>query len=234
MLLIFLDTICVKFNSGYLIMDVDKYDLERQYFHLIDEPNVKEEDIHQFIVKHPVLTPLCWPVENRVFTKLHLGNQHVVDFAFAREDSLGLKWHLVEIERPQHRQFTKDGDQTALLSHGLRQLLDWENWFQENRDFVKRYFPYGEIASRIGLAPKLELTLVIGRRNRIQNGDRARLSQLAYKHSVDIMSFDRLANGIANPCCDDLLPLQMCKFVNGRTEVISEISINTSYSVKAY
>src|SRR5262245_355668 len=114
---------------------MDAENLHMRYLNLINRIDVSEEDVHQFLVRYPAFLPLLFPYENTVFSKLPLGNQHVVDFAFARENTPGVTWHLIEIEKPQDRLFTKSGNPSAALSHGLRQILDWKTWFLENRDY---------------------------------------------------------------------------------------------------
>ncbi|HEU0099110.1 MAG TPA: Shedu anti-phage system protein SduA domain-containing protein [Allosphingosinicella sp.] len=130
-------------------------------FQTLIDGEFKEEVLHRYLVKYPALLPLWRPWQNKVYSKFPLGNQHVTDFAFVRDDSPGLRWHFIEIERPNDRLFTKAGDPTARLSHALRQLHDWHNWFINNRDYVATYFPNSERIKKIGLTDP-HLTLIMG------------------------------------------------------------------------
>jgi hypothetical protein len=211
---------------------MDAENLQARYLDLINRPDVSEEEVHQFLVRYPAFLPLWFPYENTVFSKLPLGNQHVVDFAFARENTPGVTWHLVEIEKPQSRLFTKSGNPSAALSHGLRQILDWKTWFLENRDYVRRYFPYREQVDAIGLCEP-ELLLVIGRRAEVADGDRKLMQRLS--NGVDIMTFDRLAEHIFSPPCDRRYPIRSCRFVGGVVQKVSieaEMTMSVHWSVK--
>jgi hypothetical protein len=150
-----------------------------EYLTVISRPNVAEEDVHQLIAKYPVLLPLWRPYQNTVFSKMPLGNQHVVDFAFGRRNTPGVTWHFIELCKPSDRLFTRSGDPTKELSHGLRQLLDWNSWFTENLAFLRRNFPYQELMNEIGLWARLELTLVIGRRQSVLDRNRPLMREIS-------------------------------------------------------
>ena len=88
-------------SSFYAIknMKITFEQLQEEYEQLLDGPVQKEEVYHQFFVKYPIFLPLWKPYNNVIFSKLNLSTQHQVDFAFARENTPGMTWHFIEIEK---------------------------------------------------------------------------------------------------------------------------------------
>lgn len=201
--------------------------LHKTYLNLISDPSVPEEKLHRFFIKYPIFLPLWKPYDNVVFTKLKLGSQHIVDFAFAREDSPGFSWNFIEIEKPVMKPVTKKGDPSKELSHGVRQLHDWDEWFSNNRSHVAQYFPFQKEVGIIGLA-KPKMQLVIGRREFSRTPIISSLSN----HSFDIMSFDRLMDNVTSPYIDYFKPIKVCSFVNGKMKTISELHLDLSFSIR--
>ncbi|WEK34153.1 MAG: DUF4263 domain-containing protein [Candidatus Pseudobacter hemicellulosilyticus] len=194
--------------------------LEKKYLNLIDSELVKEEDLHKFFVQFPIFLPLLRPYGNIVFSKFPLANNYVVDFAFAREDSPGVQWTFIEIEKPQYRQATKKGDPTKYMGHSLRQISDNDRWFNDNRSFIKENFPFKDKVLRIGMA-NAAFKLVIGRRAGAI--DKSFLNSNQYVN-YEIMSFDRLLGNITGPAIDQLKPLKVCRFSNSGITTISEFN----------
>jgi hypothetical protein len=157
-----------------------------------------------------------------------LGNQHVVDFAFGRWNTPGATWHFIELCKPSDRLFTKSGDPTKQLSHGVRQLQDWNSWFTKNLDFVRRNFPYQELMNEIGLWPDLELILVIGRRQSISNRNRSLMGEIS-SYPIRVQTFDSLAEFHWPPLVDNK-PLRVCRFVNGRIQEITRLPLRSRLS----
>lgn len=201
--------------------------IKEQYFKLISDPLISEETLHKFFIKYPLLLPLYHPYDNIVFSKFPLGGRYVVDFAFAREDSLGVHWNFIEIEKPSYRQANKKGDPTKELAHGLRQACDWRQWFDQNRQFVANNFPFQKESTRIGIADSTSV-LIIGRREFAIN--RSFLDPRLYV-GINIMSFDRPSYSFNSPAVNLFEPLKVCKFVNGKAKVISELKISNSSSI---
>lgn len=199
-----------------------------RYLKLIRSPRVPEEVVHQFLVEHPALLPLWFPWQNVVFSKLPLGNQHISDFSFARQNTPGVTWHLIEIERPEYRLFTKSGNPTAKLTHALRQAHDWMTWFIENRDYIVRTFPFVDLVKNYGLW-RPEMVVVIGRRSDMSDRDRKLLQRLS--EQVRIVSFDRLADEIGSPAAERGKPLRTCSWVNGEIRVLAEMHPRMYYDI---
>jgi hypothetical protein len=150
------------------------------------------------------------------YTKLKLGEQHVVDFAFARKTTLGLLWHFIEIEHPKDRLFTKKGDSTAELTHGVRQVRDWENWYRANLGYAQKYLPFGQ--NKIRTLNDCELILVIGRRSKLEEDDLPRLESLS-KGNLQIITFDRLLEDVGKGCLRQW-SVYSCSFKNKKIEYL--------------
>jgi hypothetical protein len=202
--------------------------LRKKYVDLISRTRVSEETIHQFLVDYPVFVPIWDPYQNTLFSKLSLGSQDCTDFAHIREDTPGARWHFIEIEKPQDRLFTKGGNPSAALTHAMRQLQDWKTWYLEERDYISRQFPYGDLMRKLGLCSNPELRLVMGRRATI-GGDERKLMDRLRDTGIWIMTFDRLVDSLSFPICNREKPLRTCAFRNGKIVNLAELEINVSY-----
>jgi hypothetical protein len=199
------------------------------FVELMERTGASEEDFHKYMVRYPALIPALHPQDNVVYSKLKLGSQHVTDFAFCRDDSPGFRWHFVEIEKPKDRLFNKAGDPAKRLVHALRQLHDWDVWFQENRDYVAKYFPHAERVGLFGLADP-HLTLIIGRRAEIEPRHRAQLRR--FGANIGIRTFDSLRNNLRTAWYDDDdRPLRCCRLNGTELVELSSMKIDIRYQM---
>lgn len=197
-------------------------------FSKLVDTGASEELLHQYLVRYPALLPVWRPLDNVVYSKFRLGSQHVTDFAFVRDDSPGLRWHFIEIERPDVPLLTKNGDPTAKLSHALRQLHDWHIWFANNRAYVASTFPHGDRIPKAGLADP-HLTLVIGRRAEDWWGQREKLMRIA--GGVEIRTFDGLEHNLRSPAYDDDFPFSCYGYSENGSKLLSTMKIEVSFYV---
>lgn len=202
--------------------------VRRRYQYLINTPLVSERRIQRFLEQYPILLPVSWPLENRVFSQFTLAGQKTPDFVFAREDSLGIRWHFIEIEKPWNRGFTNKGDPTAEMSHALRQIYDWHTFMIENRDYVLRHFRFKRQMNRLGLAEP-EFTVILGRRDDLNDQTRALARRLS-SHNLALMSFDRLINRLGSPLYDENEPLRSCRFANGKLIELASVGMKVTYT----
>jgi hypothetical protein len=204
-------------------------DLRAEFEEFVSDPATSEEDVHQFLVRYPVFLPLWMPLDNIVFSKLPLGNEHVPDFAHARHDTPGLTWHFIELEAPSQRLFRKSGDPTAGLVHAIRQAEDWRTWFIENRDYASRHLPFTDLARQRGLY-MLEVAIVIGRRAEVADSDRRLLQRLSER--VRIMTYDRLIDHLWHPGMSAEQPLRCCSFRHGTVVELSSMTMRVFYDIR--
>lgn len=158
----------------------------------------REEDVQAFLQERPI--PLVQHLGGGhgryVMSKVRLGSQHIPDFILAERDSDGLTWHLVELESPHARMFTKAGDPSSVLTHAIRQINDWREWIGTNRDYASR----PRSASGLGLE---EITtnakglILIGRRADNDDANIPLRRRLAHDNRIELHSFDYLIDKCA-------------------------------------
>lgn len=154
----------------------------------------REEDIQQHIAKNPrclVFHPGIAATGQRwVLPKVRLG-PHGTDFLLACHDSTGIRWVAVELERHDRVMFTKNGDPSAVLTHGLRQIDDWRSWLQANLDCAQR--PRSRHGLGLtGIAPDLDGLLIMSRRSQESPDTFERRRRLAVRERVSIHTYDFL------------------------------------------
>ncbi|NKJ72813.1 DUF4263 domain-containing protein [Rhizobium leguminosarum bv. viciae] len=152
---------------------------------LISRIDVHEKrDVHAFIKSHPfILHPNAMETFSEV--AIGLGTEHRLDFLIREADN---SYVLVEIENPQHRLFTSNGDFTAAVNHAQRQVEDWQQWIEENMLLVQKRYP--DMLSPRGL-------VVIGRGIGLSDVERTRLSRrnANLRGQIAIKTYDDLIAG---------------------------------------
>ncbi len=202
-----------------MTLDLDHFRAE--YLRLLETEGLTEQTLQSYLERTPALLPLHYPCCNRVFSKLRLGSDHVVDFAHAFSSTVGLQWYLIELEHPRVQLFTKAGDPSARLTHGIRQLHDWDVWLRNDYASARNALPFRRLASTSSLIPP-ELLLVIGRRQDLRDADRERLQRLS-EPRLTIMTFDRLAESIGLLACFHQLPLVTCRWARRRLHLLGSM-----------
>ncbi|MBI2171262.1 MAG: hypothetical protein HYU30_04470 [Chloroflexi bacterium] len=107
-----------------------------------------EEQVFQFIVQKPYfLTRMLYPGNHGTIfiPKPKLGSELIPDFLTASFDSSGLWWYGVELESPTERMFNRDADQSATLTHALRQVQDWRRWLTNNISYARNELGFADI-----------------------------------------------------------------------------------------
>lgn len=146
------------------------------YVRMLDQ-EASESDVHDFLAKHSYFfnSILRMYGVSPLYSKVRLGSQYEIDFAFFDTGSFGPEWHLVEIEAPSKRMFTKTGDPTASLTHAIQQIRDWHDWVHENLDFARKLMPHIEYP--LGY-------VFIGRRSHLIPDTMKKLRRLAHDHRM--------------------------------------------------
>ena len=199
-----------------------------EFIDLMDvNPPQSEEVFHQFMVKYPALIPVWRPLDGVVYSKFKLGTEHVTDFAFVRDDTQGLRWTFIEIEKPSDRLFRKDRSPTATLTHALGQLHQWTEWFQNNLDYVKNNWPHGTRARKIGMATP-HLILIMGRREKDWWDQRTLLQR--FGGGVEVRTFDGLEHNLGSPAVDDDATLKCLSYSSsGWEKELSSMKLEISF-----
>jgi hypothetical protein len=104
------------------------------YRTIISDRNYRERVIHQFIHNHPIL---LFPTKKRLLYEYPLFEEGKVQYKidFVVEVTSG-KYILVELENPNHRIFTRNGDFTQAVNHAERQVSDWFVWIRRNLHLI--------------------------------------------------------------------------------------------------
>lgn len=113
------------------------FDLLAQFKLLLDSAD-KEEEIQAFLKANPVL---LYPTHIRVLPKFKLGSEHVTDFVFVVHTAKGTEWVFVEIERSDKRLFTRNGQFSSEFTQAKNQLLDWEAFVDDYRNYLDKDLP---------------------------------------------------------------------------------------------
>jgi hypothetical protein len=108
----------------------------------------------------------------------------------------------------------------------LSQLNDWSSWFSENRNYVRRYFPFTKEMAEFGLSEP-SLMLIIDRHATLTDQTKMRMERMMAMQGVTIMSYDTLLQRCHPPRIKSPdRPLKMCRFAQGGIEEISSVIVD--------
>lgn len=148
---------------------------------------VTEAPLQAFLEKVPLvwrcLLPKCrlaWAIP-----KPQLGAEYVPDFLLAYQNSTGMQWILVELEKPNKRPLTKAGTPTSSLTQARSQVADWRNWLTDNVSYAR-----GTLGLS-GIRGDCPAWIVLGRRDMIDLKHIVRYSQLSTPADT-VMTYDRI------------------------------------------
>ena len=161
-----------------------------EYGRLLDD-SAPEAEVHDFLASHLYfwnnILRLGGPCP--LYSKIKLGNEHEIDFAFFDAGSCGAEWHLVEIERPSARLFNKRGDPSADLVHAVAQVRTWQRWIEKHREYADRLMP--GIDAPMG-------HVFIGRRAELQSPEareRLRAYNIEHRMHLEVHTLDSFTRG---------------------------------------
>jgi hypothetical protein len=139
----------------------------------------KEEELHRFLVTHPVLLD---PFVTELRTKHELGSDFITDFVVRRTND---EYVVVEIENSTDRLFNQDGSFSADLMKAVGQVRDFQAWIGDNLAYAQKKLP--------GIR-RPEGLVVIGRRAELSEIMEKRLSEENYSRRghIKIVTFDDL------------------------------------------
>jgi len=139
-----------------------------EFINLLDS-NPKEEQVHQFIVRYPFIIAGLGSGVKLLFSKPKLGSDFVADFALAGWGNY-ISWTFVEIERPEHRLFTKEGLNAQGLNRAIAQINSWWIWLYDHSEYASKEF--------YKLGGDYSAAIVIGRRATLSDREKRILQQL--------------------------------------------------------
>ena len=182
--------------------------LINEFVNLLDK-NEKEEIYQQFLEKHTELIPTGEFLLNHfthlslAFSKMPIHSTYVSDFFLISKSSA--KWHFIfiELEKPGARLFNKDGSYSSDLNHGLAQINDWQQYFNDNanKESFKKNYVIDKIVNYNNLYKNpflFKYILVIGRRKFLEdNGQLQRWYLLNKDQDIQVMTYDSLYEALS-------------------------------------
>jgi hypothetical protein len=132
----------------------------KQFEDLLAAAPTREEELHKFLVEHPVLLD---PFVTELRTKHELGDDFITDFVIRRMNN---EYVVVEIENSTDKLFNNDGSFTADLMKAIAQVRDFQAWLGDNVAYAQTKLPHIRrpeglvvIGRRPDLAPIMEKRL---------------------------------------------------------------------------
>jgi len=152
--------------------DIDKYDR-------LLAKRAREQDVQAFLEEHSYFFNgiLRLYAPSPLYSKVRLGSEYEMDFAWFDTASSGPDWRFVELEAPAYPMFTKAGEPSARLQHAMQQVRDWNAWIHRHLDYAR------------ALMPRIEYPLAyvfVGRRAQLTSQTRERLRRLAFENRSQV------------------------------------------------
>lgn len=197
--------------SGPCHIPIDEYadSVNREYSELLSG-NPCEREVQCFLEKHPCLVPGHstpsgasghYPLHCSLITQPKLPGQrsYILDFMWISTHSGAWFPTLIEIEKPDKKIFTRNGDPSSHFTHARHQLARWRAWFDESGNDQQFMDLYGIPDHMRRRAKRLHMILVYGRRAEFKETPQLIRDrhELLRGHDEELMSFDRLCANMA-------------------------------------
>ena len=161
----------------------------------------KESEVHRFLENNPkfLIQTLSTGHGRFQISKPRLGAEFIPDFLLAELSSIGIEWHLVEIETPSSQVERKDGRPTQHVNHAIGQIRDWRTWLMNNLDYARRPEDQDGLGL-VGIDPRAPGLIIIGRRQNFSSEynefrriliDRERIVIHSYDWILDVARSNR-------------------------------------------
>lgn len=165
-----------------------------EFLALLDS-RAPEETVRRFLIRHIYFWNGLVRAGTNLYTKVSLGAEFEIDFAWCDPTSSGAEWHVAEIEGPAARMFTKNGDPSSSLIHATTQVRDWQHWIAQHAEYADKlmpgiYQPMGHVF--IGRRSQLVSPLARTRLNELNVQSRANMRINTLDKFVDL-SFSVIA-----------------------------------------
>ena len=198
---------------------LEEFRADQREFAALVESCPREQIIQSFLEAHPVVLLHAmldgfYPVastRSALFSKVQLGAEYELDFAYCSGNSMGVWWTFVELERVDVPLFNKSGDPSKYLTHAMRQVLDWQAWVSDHEEYACRQLmcllenhPL-RWNWRDSLRHPCNSLIVIGRRSSLTPDTNRLRGQICTQNpSVEIVTYDRLFDDYAVDKSDPL------------------------------
>lgn len=146
---------------------------------VLGENNPSERSLHDYLLSCPIMLGANW---DKVESEVWFGPSYRADFVLRANRALPTV-RLVELERANHRLFTKDLHETDEVTHAVQQVSDWVRYCRQNpHDPV--------IAASRGVSP--DGMVIIGRSRYLSEKEREVLAHNNQGRDVKVITFDEL------------------------------------------
>lgn len=130
-----------------------------------------------------------------VVPKPKFGSEYVPDFVIGSKDSIGFNWVLVELEPVDAKMWNQDGTQSERLRGGIKQILDWRLWLQNNLQKAQKTDGDGLAFPHID--PRSPGIVFISRaaeedKHPLKEKVKAYRRQIEFENNISIRSFDSI------------------------------------------
>lgn len=194
-----------------------EYISPQDFKHFLDS-QTGERGVSEFLHKRPQI--LYWTMCRRsghdryVFREFPLGSQYKADFVVLNSYSGVWEVMFIELEPVDDPVFTKEGKPSKRFSGALKQVDDWAEYFDQNKQHLRselvRWAKNNDIlgysdgdepcnfSGQMLADPSSFLTesfhIIIGRRDKLNSDEHRRKATYAFKHRIEVMSYDRLTD----------------------------------------
>jgi hypothetical protein len=139
----------------------------KQFEDLLAAGPAREEELHRFLVEHPVLLD---PFVTELRTKHELGDDFITDFVVRRMNN---EYMVVEIENSTDKLFNNDGSFTADLMKAIAQVRDFQAWLGDNIAYAQTKLPHiRRPEGLVIIGRRLDLTPIMQKRLSEENFSR--------------------------------------------------------------
>ncbi|HEY0376413.1 MAG TPA: Shedu immune nuclease family protein [Pyrinomonadaceae bacterium] len=150
---------------------------------MLDDPSVKERQLHDFLIKNPTSLD---PYGSCILSEVRLGNKYRIDLVIQYKlDEKRIL--LVELEKASLPIFNKSGRLRSHVTHAIQQVEDWLQWWREQPN---------EIPKALDSSIPPQGLVVIGRNISLDAQAKRRLLHLNSNRLVKVITYDDLLNRI--------------------------------------
>jgi hypothetical protein len=150
---------------------------------MISDPSVKERQLHDFLLNHPITLD---PYGTCIMSEVRLGNKYRIDLVIQYKlDEKRIL--LVELEKASLPIFNKAGRLRAHVTHAIQQVEDWLQWWREHPN---------EIPKALDSSIPPQGLVVIGRNINLDEQAKKRLLHLNGNRLVKVITYDDLLSRI--------------------------------------
>lgn len=224
-----------KYNGK--IMDWLEYSdlLNKEWSSILNNENVSEKEIQNFLEKNPCMLPGAfgimspsghYPFPNALIAQppLPTFTRKIPDFMWISIDSGTIRPIIIEIETPNKKWGTKDGNFRSNFIKAWGQLAQWRSWFGTDGN-ISNFKKYYKLPNEIYDKPvKPFYVLIYGRKSELEKNEEVNLKRINQKREdEELMTFDRLK---PQKDCSELMCVKLKK------EGFKAVSVPPTFKIK--